>query len=191
MTIANPVTDLANGLLQIALDAIRAGERPDPLDTFFHHIPFVPQGQCCRDMTVTDDHPFGEEGYLTASATAAFPSTGFPAPRTVGDSLDTPGRPSAHLWLRLWRCFPTIDQKGQYDLAKATTASEALAQDLAIVWAGLQKALCAKVALAEITNGCNSAVLWEAKPVRIEAGCAGWEFHVIAAWPPLQFPPEP
>lgn len=187
MTLATPVVDLANGALQIVLDALREGERPDPTDTFFHHIPFVPQAACCGGP-VTEEHPFGEDGTLSASIRSAFPATGFPRARTTSDEVDAASMPSAHLWLRLWRCFTTLDSQGAYDIEDATEKTEGLAQDLAVVWAGLQRAVCT-AGFAEVTNGCRKAVLWEANPIRIQAGCAGWDFHLIAAWPPLQFPP--
>jgi hypothetical protein len=187
--IGNPVADLANGTLQVVLDALRAGQRPDPLETFFHHIPFVPQTTCCRDLSSTSEHPFGEEGFLSASVASAFPATAFPTARGASDEVDAPSMPSVHLWIRLWRCFTTLDGAGAYDIADATTKTEGLAQDLAVVWAGLQRAVCT-AEFAEITNGCRKAVLWEARPVRIQAGCAGWDFHVIATWPPLLLPAE-
>lgn len=183
---ASVLTDICAALIDIGVGGLDAGERPGPGDTAIHHIPFVPQTPCCK-TDPTDSQPFGTDGSLSVSAQSVFSTIAFPLARSAGDPVETPGRPGVHLWLRLWRCFPTIDEHGRYDIADAEIATTGLQDDLVVLWAALQRAIC-DGELADLVAGCKSAILWEARPIRPQAGCAGWEFHLMVAWPPLQFP---
>jgi hypothetical protein len=191
------VGDIAVALLQIVIVGLTEGERPLAMEeqsttgpfAILHHIPYVPTSVCCT-APADDGSEFGYDGSLSISVAGAFPSLNFPARRSIGDQLDVGGRPSADFWIRLWRCFPTIDSQGQYDIRAATDATYGLYEDLVVIWAALQRALCQKD-LSDVLPGCQSAVLWEARPIRIQGGCAGWDFHVIASWIPLRFPAVP
>jgi hypothetical protein len=81
-----------------------------------------------------------------------------------------------------------LDSKGVYDTADASSRSRGLADDLEVLWAGLQQGAC-NDALA--TYGCRNVVLWDARPVRAQSGCAGWDVHLSGIWAPVQFPEEP
>jgi hypothetical protein len=182
----SPITDICLSLLNIAEQALMDAGRPGCGDDHVHHTPYVPQTACCTSPAI-DGWPNGFDGSLTVSVASGFPSLNFPARRSIGDPIDVGGRPTADFWLRLWRCFPTIDSAGNYNVTDAAAATLHLQTDLAVIWAGLQAALCQRD-LSDVLPGCQSAVLWEARPIRIQAGCAGWDFHVIASWIPVQLP---
>lgn len=187
---ANPIVDVADALRLVALTGLAGAERPSVLEEFHHHFPFVPQTQCCTAAADEEDYPFGRDGFLTTSVQNAFGSQRFPAP---SNDPDGPNPPAATFGLRLWRCFTMIDKGGNYDTAAASARSEALAQDLAAIWAALDQATrCgseAGAALLAVVNGCKRVVLTDARPIRAQGGCAGWDFTVTASWLPLQFPP--
>lgn len=179
------LTDIADAVRGVGLGALEAAQLPDVLESFHHHTPFVPQTSCCKG--VTDEDRGTANGFLTTHITRGFAATAFPAARSAAQDADTPSRPAIDIWLRLWRCFTMLDSEGRYNIAVATTKSEGLADDHEVLWTGLQLGAC-NDQLA--TYGCRSVVLWESKPIRIQAGCAGWDFHLSGMWQPVTFPPE-
>lgn len=162
------VAALEQAMLDLAVSALTAGGRPvpDPAQVYRYHSD--PAVQCCEG-----------NGDLFVFWRRAFPDrTGIPA--GMGSP---PGRSKIDLFLRLFRCFPTLGDRGEVPVG-LDAAAEGLALDLDVLWRAFETAICTQ-SLAANLAGCDDLLMVDASPRSARGGCAGVELHFTAAWRPL------
>lgn len=156
---------LLDALLLVSADALDDAGRPKPSTEKYHG---VPPADCCDDP-----------GTLYAYWTSTTPErTGIP--QGTGAPM---GKRTAEVFLRLYRCWPTIDSAGHFDHAAAELVTEGLDQDLDVVWSVLARGIKLGT-FADYLQGCDALNLINAVPRPAAGGCAGVEWHLQAQWKP-------
>jgi len=163
---AGGLAELEQAHLDLAAAALTACGRPVPDATkrIRYHGDIAVQSCCDHGLLTCHWNP------------VTIDRTGIPAGVTK-----PPGRPSADVCLRLYRCFPTLNDDGTFDDAKADSAAAGLALDLDCITTALLTAICAGT-LAEHLAGCAGLELLGATPRKPAGGCAGIEWKVRAQW---------
>lgn len=158
-------------LLNLALDALDACERVAPSRSMLYHGDIAVQ--CCDGG-----------GLLTVHWNPVTPER-TNIPQGMGNP---PGKRQADIHLRLYRCFPTLDENGHFPDDAGDDASEELAIDLDCLWSAVTAAICDGTLAANLT-GCDALALTDASPRKPAGGCAGIELRVRAAWKPWVLDP--
>lgn len=164
---AGGVAALEQALLDLAVEALGECGRPvpDPASVYRYHSD--PAVQCCDG-----------NGALFVFWRRAFPDrTGIPA--NVGAPV---GPARIDLFLRLFRCFPTLGDRGEAPKGLDAEA-EGLALDLDCLWSAFTIAICEQTLAANLAL-CDGLQLIDATPRAPKGGCAGNELHFVAAWKP-------
>lgn len=163
------LAELELAMLDLAVAALTDCGRPVPAEDAVNRYHGDPPVQCCDG-----------NGQLFIFWNPARPDrTGIP--QGVGSP---PGRAQADLFLRLFRCFPSLNDDGSAPVG-FDAASEGLALDLDCLWSGFTAAICAQDgSLAPYLSGFDGLQLIDASPRAVKGGCAGIQLHFLAAWKP-------
>jgi hypothetical protein len=118
-------------------------------------------------------------GLLTCHWNPATPDrTGIPA------GVNNPvGQRTADILLRLYRCYPTLNEDGSFPESEGDDASEALAIDADCIYSAITAAICSGE-LDQYLAGCDALGLVSMTPRKPSGGCAGLEFKLRAQWAP-------
>jgi hypothetical protein len=163
------LADLEQALLALAVQGLTDAGRPVPDPTNVSRYHGEPPVECCPDPG----------GALFVFWQIAKPEL-LGIPQGVGKP---PGRPKVDLYLRLFRCFPTLGDRGEAPVG-LDAAAAGLADDLDCLWMALSDAIC-DGSLDAYLSGCDQLTLIEARPRAAKGGCAGVELHLTAGWRPF------
>lgn len=161
------LASLEDALLGVTTTALAACSRPvpDPAQVYKYHGD--PAVWCCDD-----------NGVLYVFWQRAFPERAG-IPQGMGKP---PGRPKVDIYLRLFRCWPTMGDRGEAPPG-LDAAAAGLAADTDCMWQALTGAIC-DGSLVDHLSGCDELQLVDVTPRSPKGGCAGVQAHLIAGWAP-------
>lgn len=162
------IAELELAMLDLAADALAACGRPVPDRKLRYHGDVAVQ--CCDG-----------NGLLTAHWNpVTMDRTGLPPGQLPGMPI---GKRQADIYLRLYRCHPTLKADGSFPEDEGDAAVAALANDMDCLVSAFGDAICAGT-LNPYLAGCDGLALVSVAPRRPSGGCAGIELRFAAQWQP-------